>query len=205
MRSISKIMVAGVLLLGTFGATASQAHDGCADKLTIKHVHTLSGGCKNPASSPMWQLKCGTKGALPSAVFTIYANNSGTDSGEVEACSDSGSGNTQGRLMLQGSMSKQGVRLILDSDADQAFAAGYIIVQASTAAQGIYCLQKDAAGDGYAASWSSPGPQTGPACIQNLAPAQANSLDMFKVVAAEFVKRYPQWSSQVAQITALLN
>jgi hypothetical protein len=224
MRNVTRFIASlSMLALAATGFSAHAANaSGCTPTLVLKVKYTAAGSCKDPSHG--WNIHCGTTGVLAASLFSIHLNvtdangvaipdpsadpthfdPSKVDGFQAEACGDTGNGDTQGRLLLQGSQKNQGIRAILDSDPDQAFPAGYDIVELSSAAQGIFCLNKNGTGDGYQASWASPGPVNGLTCIQNLAPGNASTGPMFDAAAAALVQRMPQFAAQLAQLRAML-
>jgi hypothetical protein len=144
-----------VMAMGGFVAGADNGCDGTG------HRHTASGSCKDTDNN---QIHCGSTGNVPVQPGGVRVSaNQTANGGEVEACSDQGSGNQHGRLMVQVDRN-EGARAILDSDPDQPFPAGYIIVQANESDPGVWCSTDSgtgSTGDGYARSWDNPGPDGG--------------------------------------------
>lgn len=172
----AKMLLAGgalaIMAMGGLGASYGHPQNG-SDCNGTGHRHTAAGSCKDTDNH---QISCGDKGALPAhpAGINVSANQT-ANGGEVEACSDEGSGNQHGRLLLEVNTAEQGARLILDSDPDQPFPAGWITAQASAKSgnkTGLYCSRDQGEpgiveGDGYAQSWSNPGPDEGADCTPN--------------------------------------
>ena len=164
------LLAIGALAVMTIAGGVSLADGGCD---VTGHQHTAAGSCKD---SDDHQIHCGENGKLPvePAGVNLHVNQT-SDGAQVEACSDEGVGNQHGRLIVQLSQSEQGGRVILDSDPDQPFPAGWITAQASGKSgnkSGLYCSRDEGEtgtvrGDGYRQSWATPGPDEGADCVPN--------------------------------------
>lgn len=162
------LLAMGALVVMGFAGSGASAHGECDGS---GHRHTASGSCKDTDDH---QINCGSEGQVPVAPGGVQIHvNQTSDGAEVEACSDEGPGNQHGRLMVQLSESQQGGRVILDSDPDQPFPAGWIIAQGSAKdgnKNGVYCASDAGdpppnAGDGYSRTWTNPGPEEGAECV----------------------------------------
>ncbi|HVL33437.1 MAG TPA: hypothetical protein VM600_07650 [Actinomycetota bacterium] len=146
-----------LLLVGTlFAAMLTQFIPAAACTTGTK---TAAGGHKDACG----HVHCGSQGRITGVSTVGFYGNQTANGGEIEACSDSGPGNQQGRAMVVVD-SRHGARVILDTDTDQPFPPGYIIVQASSEKPGVWCNKEGdpaSASDGYKRSWSSPGTDGG--------------------------------------------
>lgn len=169
--NLRKLLLAAVVAVAAFPSAGALADGGCDG---AGHTHTASGSCKD---SDDHNIDCGTKGQVVKVGGVgLYANQK-ANGAEAEFCGDeeTGSGNANGRLMADVNTSEQGARVILDSDRDQPFDAGWITVQASAKSgnkTGVYCTRDPnevgtKEGDGYEQSWTNPGPDTGADCVPN--------------------------------------
>src|SRR5467141_1888915 len=104
-RFLASLSIVAIGALG-FGSAHAANATGCTASGALHVKYTAAGSCKDPLHG--WNLHCFTNGQVSDTVFHVNANAVGSDGGEVEACSDSGNGDTQGRLMLQGSVAGGG-------------------------------------------------------------------------------------------------
>lgn len=170
--NLRKLLLAAVVAVAAFPSAGALAHGDCDG---AGHTHTASGSCKD---SDDHNIECGSKGQLAKVGgIGVYANQK-SNGAEAEFCADeeAGSGNTNGRLMADVNTAEQGARVILDSDRDQPFDAGWITVQVSGKSgngNGVYCTKDPGEvgvneGDGYEQPWTKPGPDNGlPECAPN--------------------------------------
>lgn len=158
MRRRTALLILGGLLSAS-APIGAIAHTPCP---TTDSGHTAAGSCKERSNGA---IHCGTTGQLPIPApggVRFYANGSPSNS-EIEACNDTGPGNTQGRAVVRARNDSggQGVRASLDTDDGQPFPAGYINAQAGTQGTGVWCNEDSTTtqpnNDGYAPPWAPPG------------------------------------------------
>ena len=170
MSLVRKLLLAATIAVAVLPGAAAIAHGECA----TGDRHTASNSCKDPADH---NIECGSQGQIAKVGGVGFYVNQKSNGAEAEFCGDeeTGSGNANGRLMADVNTSEQGARVILDSDRDQPFDAGWITVQASAKGgndTGVYCSSDPGEsgtteGDGYKQSWTNPGPDTGADCVPN--------------------------------------
>lgn len=139
--------------------------------LTVLVVAGVAGGAgaaplSGSAKGTDGNITCGTSNQLVDVNgIGVYANTA-SDRTELEACNDTGAGNSQGRLIVRANhnTSQPGARATLDSDRDQTpsnICCGYINAQVGVQGTGVWCSEDGGSGDGYSRGWSSPGDDGG--------------------------------------------
>lgn len=158
MRRRTALLIIGGLFVAS-APLGALAHNACPPG--DDSGHTAAGSCKQRSTGAV---HCGTTGPVgPSVANVRFFANAAPNNTELEACNDSGGGNTQGRAVVRARNDSggQGVRASLDTDDGQPFPAGYITVQAGTAGTGVWCNEDSTTvqpnNDGYAQPWATPG------------------------------------------------